>query len=176
MPTEPFQRALRDAYANGAAGAFVASLVWLAAAVTLHLSTVSLAFPVLFFGGMLIFPLSVLVLKFMMKRSASAPGNIGATIVIDTIPPMIVGFFAAWLLLPHHTSLVMPVATLAVGAHYFGFRSAYGDNAFVVLAGIVCLLALVSALTPWLSSLLLLYLVAGTELIFGVVLLQRSAR
>ena len=173
MPLENFQKEIKVNFANGSGGAFVASLVWLASAVALQMYGIKTSFAVLFFGGMLIFPLSVVFLKVILKRSADSKGNLGGMIVIETIPPMIIGFFAAWLLMPHNPELVMPIATLAVGAHYFGFRSAYGENAYLALAIVVCGIAFLTIFTSSINSLILLYLVAAIELLFGFILLKR---
>ena len=111
----------------------VSGLVWLAAGVTSQLSSIARGFAVLFFAGMLIFPISKLVLKIFFSRTPESNSNSGGLIVMETVFPMIGCLFVAWLILPYRPKYVFPIASIAVGAHYFGFRTAYGSD--LVVAG-----------------------------------------
>lgn len=170
-----FQHQLSKNYLNGSAGAFVAAAIWLISAICYQFKGVQLSFAVLFFGGMLIFPFSIVILKLFFKRSADSKGNVGAYIIIETLPAMIFGFFFAWLLLKYNSEFVIPVSTIAVGAHYFGFRSAYGDYFYYSLGVLICCLGLAAIFIKAFSSLDLLYSIALTEFIFALVLKSRSS-
>ena len=61
MHIEDAQAEIRHAYVGGGLGAIVSGLVWMVAAIVQYSHTVATTFAVLFFGGMLIFPLSMLV-------------------------------------------------------------------------------------------------------------------
>ena len=62
MIVEEYQADLRRAYVNGGPGAIISGIVWLAAGMTAKLNTdIATGFYVLFFGGMLIFPISKLL-------------------------------------------------------------------------------------------------------------------
>ncbi len=161
------QAELREAYLRGGPGAVISGLVWLAAGITATSKGVPTGFVVLFFGGMLIFPLSLLVLRSFFRNPSVSKENPGGTTVIETVVPMIGGLLAAWLLLPHRPEFVFPLAAIAVGAHYFGFRTAYGDGTYWVLGGIMCLIGLATIFLKTPDSASVPYLIAGIEVVFG---------
>ena len=168
MNAEKYQKELREAYVRGGPGAIVSGLVWLTAGLLMTFYGVATGFAVLFFGGMLIFPLSKLVLGIFYRRASESKGNPGGLIVIETVFPMIGGLFAAWLLLPHRPEYVFPIAAIAVGAHYFGFRTAYGDWTYWVLGAVICLLGALSIISGIPPSTTLPYIVAVVEILFGI--------
>jgi hypothetical protein len=88
--------------------------------------------------------------------------------VIETIFPMLGGFLAAWLLMPHRPDLVFPLASIAVGAHYFGFRTAYGDATYWVLGSALCLVGVAAIFIEIPQGTAVPYIVAAIELAFGV--------
>ena len=162
------QAELRYSYVRGGPGAFVSGLVWLAAAVITDARGVAAGFTVLFFGGMTIFPLGSLVVRGIFRRPSPSAGNPGPRVVIETVFPMIGGLLAAWLLLPHRPEFVFPVAAIAVGSHYFGFRTAYGDVGYWVLAAVMC--GVGAAAIFWQMPPLgaVAWIIAGVEMGFGV--------
>lgn len=167
MKLEDYQAELRHSYVRGGPGAIVSGFVWLAAGLTATYSNLSNGFLLLFFAGMFIFPISKVVLKLFFRRPGESKSNPGGVIVIETVFPMIGGLFAAWLLMPHRPEFVFPIAAIAVGAHYFGFRTAYGDWTYWVFAAILCLIGSLSIVLGTPSSNWVPYMVAAVEFIFG---------
>lgn len=168
MNLEQAQSEIRKSYLRGGPGTIISGLVWLAAALVASSDGVNKGFLVLFFGGMLIFPLATLVVKFIFKRQLLPKGHHGGQIVIETIFPMIGMLFAAWLFIPFKAEWVFPLASIAVGAHYFGFRSAYGDRLYWLLGALMCLVGLASILIRQPSADLVPYFIAGIEILFGM--------
>ena len=162
------QAELRASYVKGGPGAIVSGLVWLAAAITASRHSVAFGFTVLFFGGMAIFPVGTLFVRTLFRRSAPPAPNPGERLVVETVFPMIGGLFAAWLLIPFRPDLVFPLAAIAVGAHYFAFRTAYGDAVYWVLAAVMCLVALATIFANVPSPSALPYVIAVVEIAFGV--------
>jgi hypothetical protein len=162
------QSELREAYANGGPGAIVSRLVWLAAGMTTTFTNISIGFAVLFFGGMLIFPVATYIVRTFLRRAPAAKGNPGGLTVVETIFSMIGGLLAAWLFIPHRPDFVFPLAAIAVGAHYFGFRTAYGDNTYWILAGIMCSIGIGAIFTKTPADNTVPYLIAAIELVFGI--------
>lgn len=167
------QQDLRRAYVGGGPGVMISGLVWLVATWTLHNQGVGAGFAALFVGGMLIFPLSKLACRLLFRRANEAPGNpFGLTVLEGTIA-MIGGLFAAWLFIGPKPELVFPLAAIAVGTHYFVFKTVYGDRSFWLLAAIVTAIGVADIfVAPLRGSTALL--VAVTELAFGLVLTLRS--
>lgn len=162
------QAELRYSYVNGGPGAVVSGLVWLAAAITATNTDVTRGFTVLFFAGMGIFPVGTLVIRTFFRRRTPSRENTSGRTVIETVFPMLGGFLAAWLLLPARPDLVFPLAAVAVGAHYFGFRTAYGAAIYWVLATVMCAVGLATIFTGVPTSSAVPYLIAAIEVAFGL--------
>ncbi|MEM7114516.1 MAG: hypothetical protein AAF614_18920 [Chloroflexota bacterium] len=176
MNLKTSQAEFRRAYLNGGVGAIISGIVWIIASLTQTLASIGTGFAVLFLGGMLIFPLTVAFLRAFTNRSLPSEENPGGRMVIETLFPMIAMFFAAWLILPMRPEFVMPLAAIAVGAHYFGFRSAYGDILYWILGGLMCVLGVSSILYSIPSSTIVPYIVAIFEIAFGILLISRADR
>jgi hypothetical protein len=167
------QQDLSRAYVGGGPGVMISGLVWLAAASMQHFQGVGSGFAALFFGGMLIFPISKLVCRAGFRRDNESSSNpFGMTILECTIA-MIGGLFAAWLFLPSKPTLVFPLAAIAVGTHYFVFKTTYADRSFWLLAGIVTAIGLGDIFIPSMRGSTAL-LVSITELAFGMALTIRA--
>lgn len=170
MTLEDYQADLRRSYVGGGPGAIVSGLVWATAAIMLAQSGVNAGFLTLFFGGMVIFPISALLCRMVFGREGVVPGNPGGRIVVETLPGMFVGLFVAWLFIQTDPTLVFPIAAMAVGAHYFNFRTAYGDMPYYVLGGLMVAVGALAALTDILTPLHTAGLIAAIEIAFGMYL------
>lgn len=168
------QADVRRSFVGGGPGVVVSGFVWASAATATAQSGVAVGFALLFFGGMLIFPLSLLASRGLFRRAGTQPKNGLIPIALESTAAMIAGLFAAYLLLGPSPDLVMPVAAIAVGTHYFAFRTLYGDVTFLILGGMIAALGL-NAIFDW-AALPggLLWQVAGVELAFGALLAIRS--
>ncbi len=174
MQLSEAQADLRRAYVDGGPGTVISGLIWIAAAMAQAREGVGTGFAVLFFGGMLIFPLSLLVNRALIRRASEATENPFGRLVLESTVAMIGGLFAAWLFLGHAPHLVMPLAALAVGAHYFAFRTAYGLLVFWGLGGVIMAMS-VGAIYGVLPMAGFLALAVGVvEIAFGLVLTVRA--
>lgn len=140
------QHDLRRAFVGGGPGAFVSGVLWLTAAFVKTQHGVGLAFAVLFFGGMLIFPLSQLVSRFLFRREPANRQNPLGRVALESTIAMIGGLFAAWLFFPFQPDYVFPLAAIAVGTHYLAFRTVYGDSLFWVLGGLITAVGVIDVL------------------------------
>lgn len=129
---------------------------------------VPIGFAVLFFGGMLIFPISSFILKNFLGRGKISPENPGGLTVIETLFPMISGFLAAWLMMPHRPEFVFAMAAIAVGTHYFGFRTAYGDWTNWILGAAMSVVGIAAIFFGIPASSLVPFIIAGIEMAFGI--------
>lgn len=176
MTVDQAQAQVREGFVGGGPGAIVSSIVWFAAAWFLAQGSVAEGFAALFVGGMLIFPVSSLFCRFGFGRTASVKGNPLGLIALESTIAMIGALIAAWLLIQSRPDTVMPVAALAVGTHYFAFKTAYGDRTYWLLAAILTLLGCVGLF--WLPgrNLILMVAFASVELMFGLVLTMNNLR
>lgn len=173
MTVSEAQRDMRRAFVGGGPGAIVSALVWLAAFFALQKSDTTHAFFVLFVGGMFIFPVSMLVCRVVFRREKEAPGNgLGMTALESTIA-MIAGLFGSWLFLKLQPGFVFPFAAIAVGTHYFAFRTVYGDSLFWILGAILTAVGVWQILGSAVPGGVILW-VAGVELVFGAILTARA--
>jgi len=170
------QADLRRAYTDGGPGVLVSGLVWLAAGIAEGRAGVASGFAVLFFGGFLIYPLALFANRALLRRAGEAKGNPGGPLVMESTIAMIAGLFAAFLFLDHAPELVMPLAAIMVGTHYFAFRTAYGDRTFWLLAALVTLVGFagIYRFLPLPGSVTLQ--VAAIEILFGIGLTLRGLR
>ncbi|WP_406696899.1 DUF7010 family protein [Sphingomonas glaciei] len=131
------QQDLRRAYVGGGPGVVISGFVWLAATWINHTAGAGPGFDSLFFGGMLIFPITKLVCRRAFGRENEFRSNPFGMTVLECTIAMIGGFFAAWLFLKSEPALVFPLAAVAVGTHYFVLKTAYGERLFWLIGGIV---------------------------------------
>jgi hypothetical protein len=127
----------RRAFVGGGPGQFISGVLWLGAALVLKRRGVGAAFTFIFFGGMLIFPLTVLISRQLFMRAPASRSNPLSSLIPESTVAMMGGLFAAWLFLSSRPTYVFPVAAIAVGTHYAVFRTAYGDTLFWILAGLI---------------------------------------
>ena len=60
------------------------------------------------------------------------------------------------------------MAAIAVGAHYFGFRTTYGDWTNWVLGGILCVVGVAAICIGVPPPNIVPYVIAGVEIAFGI--------
>lgn len=170
------QADLRRSFVGGGPGVVVSGLVWGVAAAVESAAGVAIAFAVLFLGGMLIFPISLAVSRLLFGRAGLQPENRLSPIALESTAAMIAGLLAAYLLIEYEPRFVFPVAALVVGAHYFAFRTLYGDPVFLLLGALVAAIALNGAFS-WVSLPGgVLWQVAAVEIAVGALLTARAPR
>jgi hypothetical protein len=176
MDVRDAQRDLGRAYVGGGPGVFVSGLVWLAAARAEAGSGVGPAFVALFFGGMLIFPVSAMASRFLFRREREASDNPLGAIALESTIAMLGGLFAAWLFLRFEPGYVFPLAAIAVGTHYAVFRTVYGDRLFWLLGALITAVGFASIfkVLPIPGGSILA--VAMIELLFAILLTMRARR
>lgn len=168
MQVKDAQSDVLRVYRGGFAGPLVSALVWLAAAATYEWGSPGLAMAVLFLGGMLIFPLSVLVLKIIGGPSSLPKGHPSTALAVQSAATVPLGLLVAIVLGSLEPTLFFPAALVIVGAHYLTFISLYGTWLFGILA--VCLVTLgtisffllpsLRGPSPWIGAAILLVFAA----------------
>jgi len=176
MTISEAQADLRRAYVGGGPGAVVSGLLWLTAAWVEADHGIRAGFITLFFGGMLIYPLGLAASRLLFRRSAESPDNPMGPVALESTIAMIGCLLAAWMILPLDPALVFPIAAIAVGTHYFVFKTAYGDRTYWLLAALLTGLGLVAifdvATLP--GGLILAFGIV--EILFGILLTVRALK
>jgi hypothetical protein len=143
ITTSEAQREIRQAYVNGGPGAFVSSLIWLAAAIVERSSGVASAFTALFFGGFLIFPLSMLLSRVIFRRPGESADNPLRLIALESTIAMVGGLLCAWLFVRLQPAFTFPAAAIAVGTHYFPFKTLYGDKRYWLFGALLTAIGMI---------------------------------
>lgn len=137
MTLSESQLEMRSAFLGGFAGQMISGLIWAAAAALGQWVSPRYAMIFLFFGSMLIFPLTQAVLR-LLGRPAKVSRENGlwnlGTQVAFTVPLNFLLVGAATL---YRADWFFPAAMIVVGAHYLPFITLYGMRMFAVLAGLL---------------------------------------
>ena len=139
MEIKACQRELRSAFLGGFAGQLVSGLIWLGAAAAGEWLQPRWGMAVLFFGSMLIFPLTQATLRLLGHPAKVSPENglwgLGAQTAF-TVP---INFLLVGAAALYNPNCFFPAAMIVVGAHYLPFITLYGMKMFGILAGLLVL-------------------------------------
>ena len=128
------QREMRVTFLGGFAGQLVSGLIWLFAAGISDWYQPGYGMAMLFFGSMLIFPLTQGTLHLMGRSSKISPENklwgLGSQIAF-TVPINLLLVGAATL---YREEWFFPATMIVVGTHYLPFVTLYGMKMFAFLA------------------------------------------
>jgi hypothetical protein len=131
------QRDVRETFLGGFAGQLVSAVLWFISAAVCSWKSFFLGGLILVLGGVLIFPLTQLVLRAMGHAHALPKGhpmNALGMQVAFTLPLTLPLVLAIAVLRP---SWFYPALMIAVGAHYLPFIFMYGMWQFGALSGLL---------------------------------------
>jgi hypothetical protein len=137
MEIREAQRDMRNVFIGGFPGALVAGTLWLVSAALGTWHSERLGVLSLVFGGTMIFPAMLLVLRAMGRPTSLAPENPLGTLAMQvafTVPLAIPVILAAT---AYRLGWFYPAFMIIVGAHYLPFIFFYGMWQFGVLAGLM---------------------------------------
>ncbi|KTS91880.1 hypothetical protein NS183_01875 [Microbacterium testaceum] len=135
MEVETAQADVRRVYRGGFSGPLVSAVIWAAASAASIWGPIWLSMSVLFLGGMMIFPLSAVVLKIMGGPAFLPRGHPSAALAMQCAFTVPLGLLVAIALGSVAPTLFLPASLIIVGAHYLTFISLYGMRLYGVLAG-----------------------------------------
>jgi hypothetical protein len=164
MNLSDFQREMRSAFLGRFAGQLVSGLIWLAASVISLCAAPRYGMAALFFGSMLIFPLTQLTVRLMGRPGKVSPGNglwqLGSQTAF-TVPLNFLLVGAATL---YRENWFFPAAMIVVGTHYLPFITLYGMKMFGILSGLLVVISAslalygpgIFSLGGWITAILLI--------------------
>jgi hypothetical protein len=138
------QSDVRRIYRGGYSGPLVSAILWAAANTVYFLVSPGAAMAALFFGGMLIFPLSAVILKLMPGEGALPKGHPSTGLAMQSAFTVPLGLLVAVALGSYAPELFFPASLIIVGAHYLTFISLYGMKSFAVIAGALVLVGTIA--------------------------------
>lgn len=148
MNYQQSQQDMRNAYASGATGALASGLIWTLAGVVGLFVSQTASMLTLFFGGMLIFPLSVLLSKLLKRSGKHDPNNAMRHLAIEGLGVLFAGLFIAFVVAQSNTLLFFPIMLLIIGASYLTFQSIYGLRTYWLLGGSLMLAGFLLTIFP----------------------------
>ncbi|KQQ89262.1 hypothetical protein [Massilia sp. Leaf139] len=173
--SDDFQAEMRYAYRGGGPGALVSGSVWCVAGCVCLAGSLQQAIWALFIGGMLIHPLSVLLLKLLGRPGTQSRGNpygalaIASTIWMILMLPLAYGV-ALW-----RIELFFPAMLLVIGGRYLVFSTIYGMRLYWAFGAALALFGWALSVAhgaPALGA----FGGAAIEAVFGIALLVAEGR
>jgi len=165
------QRDMAKAHVRGAPGVLVSGLVWLIAGWLWLNQGVANGFYALFVGGLLIFPLSLLVSRVVFRAPAATKGNPLERLALESTFILFAGILLAWCFLRVSPELAFPAMAVAIGVRYFVFRTIYGSVIYWLLGGAIAGLGAWMAVMPAELPVNLALIVGAIEVAISLVLL-----
>ena len=134
------QADVRRIYRGGYTGPLVSAIVWAAANAVYFIVSPGAAMVALFFGGMLIFPLSAVILRLTTGAGMLPKGHPSTALAMQSAFTVPLGLLVAIALGSYAPLLFFPASLIIVGAHYLVFMTLYGMKVFAVLGGALVVL------------------------------------
>lgn len=170
MKFEDAQKDMNFSYFGGGTGVLVSGLVWcIAGLVALQFSSQS-SMLALFFGGMFIHPLAILLSKILKRTGKHDPNNPLGKLALESTIILFVGLFLAFYVAKLQIEWFFPIMLMTIGVRYLVFNTLYGIKtywllgALLMFSGMLCILlaanfiigAFIGGLTEVLFSLIIL--------------------
>ncbi len=137
MTIEEAQREMRTVFLGGSVGQAVSGVIWLVSAALGSWVSVRYGLIALFFGGILIFPLTQLVIRLSGRPASLKSGNAleGLARQVAFIVPLCLPVVAAAAL--YRVNWFYPAFMVVVGAHYLPFAFLYGMRRYIILGAVL---------------------------------------
>lgn len=135
MNFQEAQADLRRAYGDGAPGVLSSGLVWLSAAIVALSQPPRTAMLTLFFGGMLIHPLGLLLCKATGWPAKHQQGNPLAALALESTILMLLAIPLAFAAAQVQETWFFPAMLLIIGGRYLLFSTMYGRRVYWLLGG-----------------------------------------
>jgi hypothetical protein len=146
MDVQKAQENMRVAYVGGAPGVAVSGIVWLAAGAVVRTHGIRAGVLTLFFGGIAIHPVAVLVARMLGRPGAHSKDNPLGRLALETTVMLLLGVGLASALSHSQLELFFPVMLVVIGARYLAFQTLYGIRLYWLCGIVLGALGIVSVL------------------------------
>ena len=133
---------MKFAFLSGGPGALVSGFVWIIAGLIAKFHSFQFSILALFFGGMLIYPLSALIEGQINKSKTDTKDNPFVKLALEGTIFLFVGLFIAFALSRSKPELFYPIMLLIIGARYLTFQTIYGLRTYWMLGGLLLALGI----------------------------------
>lgn len=126
------QKEMRIAYYGGGLGMLTSSLVWLVAGIVALRMSASAAVIALFFGGMLIHPISVVLCKACGRSARHSKGNPFGGLALASTGWLIFSLPLAYVVSLYRVEWFFPAMLFVIGGRYLTFSTMFGSRIYLV--------------------------------------------
>ena len=163
----------RISYFGGGTGVLVSGLVWcIAGSVALLYSNQS-SMLTLFFGGMFIHPLAMLLSKILKRSGNHDPKNPLGKLALESTIILFVGLFLAFYVAKLQVEWFYPIMLMIIGARYLVFNTLYGIKTYWVL-GILLMLSGMLCILLNANFVIGAFIGGVTEILFALVIFSQT--
>lgn len=131
---------MRQSHMGGGPGVLASGLIWLSAGIAAILSTQQVSVLLFFFGGMLIYPLGIVLAKAFNRSGKHQKDNPLSNLALESTLLLFIGLFIAYLVLQVQGDWFFPIMLMIIGGRYVIFASIYGMRIYWIL-GLVLVFA-----------------------------------
>lgn len=173
MNFEVAQKDMSFSYFGGGPGVFVSGVVWCVAGFTALVFSTQASMLTLFFGGMFIHPLGMLLSKILNRPGKHNPENPLGKLALESTVIIFVGLFLAFYVAQLHIAWFFPTMLLAIGVRYLIFNTLYGTKVYWFLGGCLMLAGVLCIVLD--ANFILGAFIGGvTEIIFSIIIFNQS--
>lgn len=146
MDIKEAQTNMRHGYFGGAPGLAASAVMWTLAGFATLIGNPHTGILVLIFGGMLIYPLSILGSKLCGRPGAHAKDNPLGALALESTAILLLGVLLAFAISQFRAELFFPAMLLVIGGRYLTFHTLYGRSVYWFCGGILAALGLFAAI------------------------------
>jgi hypothetical protein len=173
MKFEDAQNDMNFSYFGGGTGVLVSGLVWFTAGIVALMYSNQFSMLTLFFGGMFIHPLAMLLSKILKRSGNHDPKNPLGKLALESTIILFVGLFLAFYVAKLQVEWFYPIMLMIIGVRYLVFNTLYGIKTYWVLGGLLMLTGMLCILLG--ANFIIGAFVGGvTEIVFSLIIFMQT--
>ncbi len=173
MKFEEAQKDMHFSYFGGGTGVLVSGLVWCLAGLVALLYSNQSSMLTLFFGGMFIHPLAMLLSKILKRPGNHNPKNPLGKLALESTIILFVGLFLAFYVAKLQVEWFYPIMLMIIGVRYLVFNTLYGAKIYWVLGALLIFSGMLCILLGA-NFVIGAFIGGATEIVFALVILNQS--
>ena len=164
---------MNTSYFGGATGVLASGLVWCIAGCAAVLYSNEISMLALFFGGMFIHPLAMVMSKLLKRAGSHNSENPLGKLALESTIILFVGLFLAFFVAKIQVEWFYPIMLLIIGVRYLIFNTLYGNKTYWLL-GVVLMFSGMLCILMGLSFVIGAFVGGITEILFSVVIFRQA--
>ncbi len=173
MKFEDAQQDMSYSYFGGGTGVLVSGLVWCIAGLVALLYSNQSSMLALFFGGMFIHPLAMLLSKILKRTGSHDPKNPLGKLALESTIIIFVGLFLAFYVAKLQVNWFYPIMLMIIGVRYLVFNTIYGTKIYWVLGALLMFSGMLCILLDA-NFVIGAFIGGATEIVFSLVIFNQS--